>query len=431
MASTVRGSASTHKIRPLSRQIIPKKGQMLAIWAASLLLLFSGQATAHSQQRWIAAWTFPPVSTAGPVVQSGPPGRIDIRGPAGSAMAHDQTLSQTSVLTVSGTAIRLRLSNLYGDSPALIGAVSVSLEGGQPVAIRFDGQPGTRIAAGGLRLSDPLPIAVEAGSALVVSVHLPDETRLPNHRVRMILRDGDQTSLVPATETGHQRMGTFLSAIEVSTPYEVSVIVAFGDSITEGVSASPGGAGGWPERLAARLRSAGVNNGVVNAGIGGNRLLHQGSGPSGLERLDADALVVSGARCLILLEGVNDLGRPARREYAHEAITALDLISGYRQVIARARAAGLRVVIATLPPFEGFSYFSETGEAIRQSANAWIRTSGEPDAFVDFDLAIRNPANARTLLEVHDSGDGLHPSDAGYQAMAEAIPLNICKPPSP
>ena len=159
---------------------------------------------------------------------------------------------------------------------------------------------------------------------------------------------------------------------------------------------------------------------------GGNRLLYQGSGPSGLQRLDSDALAVSGARCLIVLEGINDLGRPARPEYAHEAIPAEDLISGYRQVIVRAHAAGFRVILATLPPFEGANYFTATGETIRQVANAWIRTSGEPDAFIDFDAAIRDPEHPLRLLAANDSGDRLHPSDAGYAIMAEAIPLSVC-----
>lgn len=416
-----------HKIWSLATRTIAATGQMLTVGLACLLLI-AEPVSAKTQERWVSAWTFPPVSTAGPVVPSGPPNPNDIRGPAGSAMALDQTLTQTSVLSVSGRAVRLRLSNLYGYSPVMIGAVTIASEGQHPVAVHFDGQRHARIAVGTLRLSDPVPMTVQAGTALVVSVYLPGETRLPHHRVRMVVREGDQTSLHPDPGSRQERMGTFLSGIEVTTSTDVGVIVAFGDSITEGVSASPNGDGGWPERLALRLRSTGNETGVVNAGIGGNRLLHQGSGPSGLERLDADALVVSGAQCLILLEGINDIGRPARREYVHEAITAADLISGYRQVIARARAAGLRVVIATVPPFEGFNYFTETGETIRQSVNAWIRTSGEPDAFVDFDHAIRNPANHRTLQEVHDSGDGLHPSDAGYQAMADAVPLDICPP---
>ena len=165
---------------------------------------------------------------------------------------------------------------------------------------------------------------------------------------------------------------------------------------------------------------------VINAGIGGNRLLHQGSGPSGLERLDADALVPAGARCLILLEGVNDIGRPSRPQYAHQAVSAADLIAGYRQVIRRAHAAGLKAVLATVPPFEGANYFTPEGEAVRQAVNAWLRAQTEADGVVDFDAVLRDSVAPSRLQAAFHSGDWLHPSDAGYQAMAEAIPLDAC-----
>lgn len=401
-----------------------------SLFAILAVLGLSGVSAASAQDRWVAAWTFPPFSVVGPVTtpapSPAPPASNDIRGPAGPDSVADRTLRQNISVSAGGSAVRLRLSNIYGAVPLRIGAISVSTADGAPLPVTFDGSRAVSIPAGAPRLSDPVPVSLRPGDSLTVSVFYPEQTTLPHHRVRMVVQDGDMTASPSPMDARPLRMGGPVTAVEVRTEAPVDVLVAFGDSITEGVSASPSGAGGWPERLARRMRTADRPWAVVNGGIGGNRLLHRGSGPSGLERLDSDALAVPGARCLILLEGINDLGRPARAEFAHEAITADDLISGYRQVIARAHAAGLKTVIATLPPFHGFSYFSEVGEAIRQSTNVWIRTSGEPDAVIDFDAAIRDPNDARSLLEAYDSGDGLHPSDAGYQAMADVIPLSAC-----
>lgn len=395
----------------------------LALLAALTLAVAT---PASAQDRWIAGWTWAPSASLGPVVAASPPNPNDVRGPLGPSEVSDQTLSQTLVVAADGDRIRVRFSNLHGAAPVRIGAASVAVGDGAPVPITFDGAPGVTLPAGVPRLSDPLVLPVRALGRLTISTYLPDSTPLPVHRIRQVLRDGDATGSAVPADASPLRLGNPITAVEVETDAPVNVIVAFGDSITEGTGSLPSGPGGWPERLARRMVEADAPWAVVNAGIGGNRLLYQGSGPSGLQRLDSDALAVSGARCLILLEGINDLGRPARPEYAHQAITAEDLISGYRQVIARARAAGFRVVLATLPPYEGANYFTETGEAIRQAANVWIRTSGEPDAVIDFDSAVRDPEHPLRLAAANDSGDKLHPSDAGYAAMAQAISLDVC-----
>lgn len=314
----------------------------------------------------------------------------------------------------------------WAGQPLVIGAASIAIGDAPPLPVTFDGEASIRIPAGAPRLSDPVALPVEALDAVTVSLFLPEATTLPVHRLRQTLRDGDATAHVQPADAPRMRLGAVVSGIEVETDAPTRIVVAFGDSITEGTGSLPSGPGGWPERLNRRMVEGGTDWRVVNAGIGGNRLLHQGSGPSGLERLDADALAVPGARCLILLEGVNDLGRPARPEYAHEAITADDLIAGYRQVLTRARAQGFRVAIATLPPFEGANYFSATGEAIRQAANEWIRTSREPDAVIDFEAAVRDPAGPTRMAVEMQSGDWLHPSDAGYAAMARSVPLDVC-----
>ncbi|QTC92304.1 SGNH/GDSL hydrolase family protein [Brevundimonas goettingensis] len=370
----------------------------------------------------------PPSSNAGPVVPPSPPNPNDVRGPLGPSTVANQTVSQTTTVSAAGDRLRIRMSNIYGAAPIRVGAVSVAVGDGAPVPVTFDGASGLILPAGAPRLSDPVALPVQAQDRLTISVFYPDEARLPTHRLRQVLTNGDTTGASVPADAPRQRLGALATAVEVETPTRASgptrVIVAFGDSITEGTGSLPSGPGGWPERLAERM--AGSGWAVVNAGIGGNRLLHQGSGPSALERLDADALAVSGAKCLILLEGINDIGRPARAEYAHEAVTAEDIIAGYRQVIARAHAAGLKVVVSTIPPFEDANYFTASGEAIRQSVNQWIRTTPDIDARLDYDAILRDPTRPTKLRAEYQSGDWLHPSDAGYAAMAGSIPLDVC-----
>lgn len=378
---------------------------------------------------WVAGWTWAPSSNVGPSGPASRPNPNDVRGPLGPEAVTNQTISQTTTVSASGERLRLRVSNLHGGARVVLGAVSVSVNDAAPVAVTFDGAAGLTLPVGAPRLSDPVALRVRALDRVTVSVFYPSRTALPVHRLRQVVREGDATGLPVLADALRQRVGGLVTAIEIEASAPTPVIVAMGDSITEGTGAVPSPlVRGWPERLSERMVAAGRPWAVVNAGIGGNRLLHQGSGPSGLERLDADALAVSGARCLVLLEGINDIGRPARPEYAHEAVVVADLIAGYRQVIARARAQGFKVVLATLPPFEGANYFTAGGEQTRQAVNAWLRGDGrrEADAVVDFDAAVRDPDQpSRFRTDLH-SGDWLHPSDAGYQAMADVIPLNAC-----
>lgn len=391
---------------------------------AMFVMLAGGPATAQS--RWISGWTFVPTATMGPAVPPSPPNPNDIRGPLGPETVSNQTLTQTVRVTATGSALRIRFSNRHGANPVRLGAVSVSVADGPLIPVTFDGVSDVTIPAGAPRLSDPVALPVEALNHVTVSVYYPEETRLPVHRLRQVARAGNATRepVLPAADLA--RFGVLLNGIEVQTDRPTGVIVAFGDSITEGVTATPGGPGGWPEQLGSRLWGASDRWSVVNAGIAGNRLLRRGSGPSGLERLDSDVLAVPGIRCLIVFEGINDIGRPMQPAYAHETLTTEELIAGFRQVIARSRASGVKVILATIMPFEGAPYFSENGEAIRQQVNTWIRAGGEADGHIDFDQATRDPERPSSLLAIHDSGDRLHPSDAGYAAMAEAIPLTVC-----
>ncbi|MGA0543986.1 SGNH/GDSL hydrolase family protein [Brevundimonas sp. VNH65] len=398
---------------------------MLTVLALTAALL----APSPAAPDWVAGWTWAPSSNVGPSGPASRPNPNDVRGPLGPEAVTNQTVSQTTTVSASGERLRLRVSNLYGGAPVVLGAVSVSINDAAPVAVTFDGAAGLTLPVGSPRLSDPVALPVRALDRVTVSVFYPARTALPVHRLRQVVREGDATGLPVPADALRQRVRGLVTAIEIEASAPTPVIVAMGDSITEGTGAVPSPlVRGWPERLSERMVAAGRPWAVVNAGIGGNRLLHQGSGPSGLERLDADALAVSGARCLVLLEGVNDIGRPARPEYAHEAVVAADLIAGYRQVIARGRAAGLNVVLTTIPPFEGANYFTDQGEATRQAVNAWLRSDGrnEADTVVDFDAAVRDPDQPSRFRTGLHSGDWLHPSDAGYQSMADAIPLDAC-----
>lgn len=411
---------------------------MLISLALTAALLTAPAASATpaslSTSDWVAGWTWAPSSNVGPTGPASRPNPNDVRGPLGPEAVTNQTVSQTTTVAASGERLRLRVSNLYGSAPVVLGAVGVSIGDAAPVAVTFDGAATLSLPAGAPRLSDPVALRVKALDRVTVSLFYPAETTLPVHRLRQVVRDGDATALPVPADALRQRVGGLVTAIEIEASGPSPVIVAMGDSITEGTGAVPSSlVRGWPERLAERMVAAPETSGgrpwaVVNAGIGGNRLLHQGSGPSGLERLDADALAISGRRCLILLEGINDIGRPARPEYAHEAVIPSQLIAGYRQIIARARAQGLKVVLATLPPFEGANYFTAEGELTRKAVNDWLRSEGvrEADAVVDFDAAVRDPDQPSRFRPNLHSGDWLHPSDAGYQAMAEAVPLDAC-----
>ena len=338
---------------------------------------------------------------------------------------NDATLTQMFQVAAGGMRVRLKVSNRHGASPLQIGSVTLSHASedgrseGRSIPVSFDGAQGLTLTAGMEWLSDPIDFEVSALDQLAVVVSYLGEARLPAHTVRQWIT----TAAEP--EPTMMRLGAVAAGLEVETDDALPVIVTLGDSITEGVGATPG-RGGWPEAFTARLLQARASWTVINAGIGGNRLLYQGTGPSALERLNSDVLAVPGVKCLIVMQGINDIGRQSLAPFVHEPATVESLIAAYSQIIARGHAAGLKVVGSTLTPFEGAYYATAEGEQIRQALNHWILTSGAFDATIDFDARLRNPVSPKRLLEAFDSGDQLHPSDAGYTAMAEAVPLDIC-----
>ncbi len=353
------------------------------------------------------------------------------------------TLRQVVRLSAGGEQVRVRLSNAFGTRPLAIGAghVAHAIALGTPkidrgVSLTFAGRPGAVIPAGAEIYSDPVALTAAPGSDLAITLYLPDaaapQTGHPGSRATSFTLAGDHVAdpdLTGAATTTHWYA---LADVEVAGSANAGTIVTIGDSITDGYGVKPERNTRWPDILAARLRATTATRaiGVVNAGIGGNRMLLDGLGPNLVARFDRDVIARSGVRWAIMLEGVNDLGvltREAPATPAQHAAIVAQVTAGYAQVVARAHAHGIKVIGGTVMPFGGNTYYhpgAET-EADRQAINAFIRGSGVFDAVIDFDRLMRDPAHPDRLPPAYDSGDHLHPSEAGYSVMGNAIPLSL------
>ncbi|HVI99388.1 MAG TPA: GDSL-type esterase/lipase family protein [Sphingomonas sp.] len=354
----------------------------------------------------------------------------------------DATLRQTVHLSLGGETLRVRVSNAFGTAPLTIDAATIArpitrgkpriaLDSVQPLT--FDGKAAVTIPAGAEYYSDPIRFAAAPGSDVTISIHYPQppaqQTGHSGSRATSFVAPGNRVRDAALPDAKPIEHWYQLSDIEVAAGPEVRAIVAIGDSITDGHGATTDGDDRWPDRLAARLRDVGVEIGVVNTGIGGNRVLLDGLGPNLLARFDRDTAARSGVTDVILLEGINDLGTLTRdapvSQAEHDALVAR-ITTGYQQIIDRAHAQGLRIWGGTLTPFVGNEYYhaDAANEADRQAINAWIRAPGHFDGVIDFDEAVRDPAHPERLLPTYDSGDHLHPSPAGYAAMAAAVPID-------
>jgi lysophospholipase L1-like esterase len=283
-------------------------------------------------------------------------------------------------------------------------------------------------------LSDPVTLSVEPGASLLVSVYGPDTFVLTgNGASALVVAAGDQTMAERLTSATPMAGRPIVSGISVLAPSTTKVVVVLGDSITDGNRPVLTALHSWPEELARRLAARGGKGAyaVANAGISGNRILAPGlaaeMGISGLARLDRDVLRVEGLSHIIVLEGINDIGTSGQTLFGNNpVVTADDLIMGYRQIIARGHQRGAKVVIGTITPFGGsLSHSSPEKERTRQAVNAWIRTSGEPDGVVDFESAVSDPSDRSRLQAGFDSGDHLHPNEAGLKAMGDAVMLSL------
>ena len=361
------------------------------------------------------------------------------------------TLRQTVHLSTGGTTIRVRISNAYGAAPMHLTAVHVArpmrgllgvIVPETDVALTFGGHGDVTIPAGADVFSDPLPFPVAPLSDLTISLHydslLSQPTGHPGARAATFIAPGDQVSAATPAPYTMLEHWYFIAAVEVQGPQAHSAVVALGDSITDGRGSVPNANNRWPDYLARRLAAdpATRDIGVLNMGIGGNRVLLDGLGPSTLARFDHDVLSQDGVRWLILFEGVNDLGTLTREAPAtpaeHDALVARLLVA-YAQIVQRAHDHGIKVMAATVTPFMGFAYYHPTAEneADRQALNAWLRAPGHADALVDFDAAVRDPAAPDHLLPAYDVGDHIHPSVEGYRVLADMIPLSFFAPVKP
>jgi lysophospholipase L1-like esterase len=389
----------------------------LGIACAALLVACQSQ----SAGRWIRSWGASP-APAQPAAESVAVNRV-------TPTFDDQTIVQTVRLSAGGQRLRLRLTNEYGKTPLAIGAAKVAVVGADGQAgpwrpVTFSGKSVATIAPGAPFLSDAVDLPTGPLSTVKVALYVQGKAVCTCHFAGLqraeVSPTGDYTDR-PFTSAIQGSWRAFLSGVEVESSRIAPVIVTFGDSITDGTASTEGANKRWPDRLAERLQG---RAGIVNAGIAGNRVLADATpllfGQSALVRFDRDVLSVPGATHLIILEGVNDLGQGGANPPSAEA-----LIGGYRQLIVRAQAKGIKVIGATILPYEGARYFRAEGDAVRQQVNTWIRTGGEFDGVIDFDAAVRDPANPKRLLAEYQSGDWLHPSDAGYRVMGDAVNLRL------
>lgn len=410
------------------------------------LIIVCGAVQANAEdggQQWVGTWSATPALP--PPLNSG-------FAPPFATGFNNQTIRNIVHTSVGGSAVRLRLTNTFGTQPVTFNAVDVGIEqsgatlvAGSNHAVTFGGSASIMIPAGAEALSDPVPLTVPSDKNLAVSLFTASTTGTPTAHVFAAQTNYVASGNFAAAEGGGAFTATatswyFLDGVDVLvSPSIKGAVVALGDSITDGTASTVNANRRWPNDLARRFLAGppGLVMSVVDEGFGGNRVLNDSAcfGVNAVARLDRDVLTQTRVRDVILLEGINDIGFSAAPPSPFSVcfapatdVSAAQIIAGYRQIIAQAHAKGLKVFGGTLTPFKGAFYWSPAGEAKREAVNNFIKTSGEFDGVIDFAAATADPSNPLMFAPQFDSGDHLHPNDAGYQAMANAIDLSLFLP---
>ena len=392
-------------------------------------------AATPAQAEWVASWTASPHAPLG------------TQGPFAAASYENVTISQILRISEGGDKVRVKFSNRYGAGPLEIGAARVVQidDAGKEVAgtsrtLTFGGEPGGVVPRGAPFVSDAVAVDLPDLARLKVELFLPSATgpctcHLTGVDELAVSPPGNFVGK-PFEPVSRAQYRAFLSGVDVDSPDALGTIVAYGDSITDGVGATSGANRRWPDVLANRLQAAGQEWAVANAAISGNRVLSPGMGESALARFDEDVLSLPNVKYLIVFEGVNDIGNrfgPQRGPGGGVGGLTLDqpqisveqMIAGYKQLVARAHAKGIKVIGSPIGPYKGASYWSEEGEAARQRINDWILNGGAFDAVVRLDTAFADPADPAKMRDGYHMGDFLHGSDAGLKAVGDSIDLAL------
>ncbi len=403
----------------------------------TLLLLVIAFPVQAQDGRWATAWATAPMT-------------IEEKDALSIAQTTDATIRQTVLLTLPAKRARIRITNRFGTEPLQIAGVHVAratragspaIRAGSDHALTFAGQAGVTVPMGAEFTSDAVAIDAPALSHLAITIHYARasgrQTGHPGSRTHSHVKPGDALADIAFTGAAQVMPWFHLAAVEVEGAGQ-GTIALLGDSITDGYGVQPHSDTRWPDFLARRLQADAATRhlGVANLGIGGGRLLLDGTGPNALARFDRDVLDLSGVRYLVVLIGVNDLGTLTREGQVSDVEHAAHLrrmLAGYGQIARRARERGIRVIGGTILPYGASEYYhpDPPDEAKRQAINTWLRAPGNVDAVIDFDMMMRDPKRPDRLRAEVDSGDGLHPSAAGYRAMAQGVPLGIFAPTRP
>jgi lysophospholipase L1-like esterase len=378
---------------------------------------------------WVGTWGASPAAPVHFVPLEIMPAPAPIQG----------TLRHRLRISAGGLALRLRLSNETGERPLAIGGISIGLAA-EAMAVRhgsirqvtFSGQAEIVIPPGSSMESDPIDLAVAPLGEVVVSIYLPSACVLmPSEGAHKAFLSHRHDSLISEawSETDTVAVRPIVTGISVNPLSPTRVIVALGDSVTDGGACDASEGRSWTDILARRLHERGGTTpyAVVNAGIGGNRLIGSFIGAPALARLDRDVFGTPGVTHLIVLEGINDIGVGGRtvEGVTHPFVTVEQIIAAYIEIIERCRERNVKVVGGTLLPFRGAFFFSDAKEVVRQSVNAWIRGGGAFDGVIDFEGMVQDPRDPGALRPEFDTGDHLHPNAAAYRAMGHAIDLDV------